>query len=258
MPILPKIPSCYQRLYIFGKLPLTSFAGWRRNSVCKTHPAMRLIWQETGFHMTLDLILNAFVTLFVTLDPPGLAAISLGLTVGMNTQQRRQVARRGVLIGTIILVSFLLIGSTLLGALGITMDAFRVAGGLLLFSIAFEMVFEKRQERHEKSATRAITRDDIQNVAVFPLAIPLIAGPGAISATILLASEFSAPIERIVLIGILLSVTLMLFIALLLADKVNTLIGDTGRVIITRLLGILLAALSVQYIADGVKGLAAG
>ncbi len=206
--------------------------------------------------MTFDLILNAFITLIVTIDPPGLAAVSLGITVGMNTSQRRQVATRGVIIGTSILVAFILVGASLLGALGITMDAFRVAGGLLLFSIAFEMVFEKRQERHEKSVNRAITRDDIQNIAVFPLAIPLIAGPGAISASILLATEFSTPIEKLTLVGILLSVTSILYIALVLADKINSLIGDTGRVIITRLLGILLAALSVQYIADGVRGLA--
>ncbi len=206
--------------------------------------------------MTFDIVLNAFTTLFVTIDPPGLAAISLGLTTGMTTKQRRQVARRGVSIGALILVSFALVGSYLLGVLGISMEAFRVAGGLLLFSIAFEMVFEKRQERHEKSATRAISHDDIHNIAVFPLAIPLIAGPGAISAVILLASQFHTPVERVGLIGILLTVILVLLMALLLADKVNGLIGDTGRVIISRLLGILLAALSVQYIADGVRGLA--
>ncbi len=205
--------------------------------------------------MTLDLLLNAFITLFVTIDPPGLAAISLGLTLGMNTQQRRQVALRGVIIGTTILIAFMVFGATVLNTMGITMGAFRVAGGLLLFFIAFEMVFEKRQERHEKSAQRAITRDDIQNIAVFPLAIPLIAGPGSISASILLASQFSTPVERAALIGILLTISLLLFTALLLADKLDKLIGDTGRVIASRLLGILLAALSVQYIADGIRNL---
>ncbi len=208
--------------------------------------------------MNFDLLLNAFVTLFVTIDPPGLAAVSLGLTVGMNSKQRRQVALRGTIIGTIILVAFMMIGASLLSTLGITMEAFRVAGGLLLFYIAFEMVFEKRQERHEKSANRAITRDDIHNIAVFPLAIPLIAGPGSISASILLASEFSTPIERLTLVGILLSVAIILYLSLALADKIDNLIGDTGRIIATRLLGILLAALSVQYIADGVRILAAG
>ncbi len=207
--------------------------------------------------MNSDLLINAFVTLFVTIDPPGLAAISLGLTVGMNTAQRRQVALRGVLIGVSVLIAFMMIGAALLNTLGITMEAFRVAGGLLLFYIAFEMVFEKRQERHEKSTERAITRDDIHNVAVFPLAIPLIAGPGSISASILLAAQFSAPIERITLIGILLSIAIILYLALALADKVDHLIGDTGRIVATRLLGILLAALSVQYIADGVRNLAA-
>ena len=206
--------------------------------------------------MTFDTLVNAFVTMFVTLDPPGLAAVSLGLTAGMDSAQRRQVALRGVGIGTPIIIAFMIVGASLLSTLGITMDAFRVAGGLLLFSIAFEMVFEKRQERHEKSASRAITRDDIQNIAVFPLAIPLIAGPGAISAAILMASETTAVPELLALVGIVLIVALILLLALMLADKVDGLIGDTGRVIITRLLGILLAALSVQYIADGVRGLA--
>lgn len=208
--------------------------------------------------MNFDLLLNAFVTLFVTIDPPGLAAVSLGLTVGMNSTQRRQVALRGTVIGTIILIAFMMIGASLLSTLGITMEAFRVAGGLLLFYIAFEMVFEKRHERHEKSANRAITRDDIHNIAVFPLAIPLIAGPGSISASILLASELSTPLERVTLIGILLSIAIILYISLAWADKIDKLIGDTGRIIATRLLGILLAALSVQYIADGVRILAAG
>ncbi len=205
--------------------------------------------------MTFDTLLSAFVTMFVTIDPPGLAAISLGLTAGMDSAQRRQVALRGVGIGVPIIIVFMVVGASLLSTLGITMDAFRVAGGLLLFSIAFEMVFEKRQERHEKSATRAITRDDIQNIAVFPLAIPLIAGPGSISAGILLASKTTAVPQLLALVGIVLIVAIILLLALMLADKVDGLIGDTGRVIITRLLGILLAALSVQYIADGVRGL---
>lgn len=208
--------------------------------------------------MNIDLLLNAFATLFVTIDPPGLAAVSLGLTVGMNSVQRRQVALRGVVIGTLILIAFMLVGASLLNTLGITMSAFRVAGGLLLFYIAFEMVFEKRQQRHEKAAHKAITRDDIHNVAVFPLAIPLIAGPGSISASILLASEFSSLVERLVLIGILLSIATLLYIALSLADRLDRIIGDTGRIIATRLLGILLAALSVQYIADGARVLALG
>lgn len=206
--------------------------------------------------MSFDQLLNAFVTLFVTIDPPGLAAVSLGITVGMSPPQRREVALRGVIIGTIILVVFMVIGGSLLSTLGITMPAFRVAGGLLLFFIAFEMVFEKRQERQEKSTQRAITRADVQNVAVFPLAIPLIAGPGSISASILLASQFSAPLQRLTLVGILLGVMAILLMSLLLADQINRYIGDTGRVIATRLLGILLAALSVQYIADGVRELA--
>ena len=139
--------------------------------------------------LDFDIILNAFVTLFVTIDPPGLAPIFLALTAGMNRTERYSVALRGVIIAFGVLVAFALFGIVVLDTMGITIHAFRVAGGLLLFYIAFEMVFEKRQERHEKSSRTAITKDQIANIAAFPLAIPLIAGPGAISATILLATD---------------------------------------------------------------------
>ena len=136
---------------------------------------------------TADILVNAFTTLLVTLDPPGLAPVFLGLTVGMSREQRRHVAVRGSLIAFGILAVFALFGASLLGSLGISMGAFRIAGGLLLFWISFEMVFERRQERKEKTSQAAVTADHLHNIAVFPLALPLIAGPGAISATVLLA-----------------------------------------------------------------------
>ena len=141
-----------------------------------------------------DIILNAFVTLFVTIDPPGLAPIFLALTAGMNRTERYSVALRGVVIAFGVLVAFALFGIVVLDTMGITIHAFRVAGGLLLFYIAFEMVFEKRQERHEKSSQTAITKDQIANIAAFPLAIPLIAGPGAIAAVILQMSSHNGDV----------------------------------------------------------------
>ncbi len=203
--------------------------------------------------MNVDLIINAFVTIIVMFDPPGLAAIFLGLTTGMTRSQRLQVALRGTVTAAGILAVFAIAGASLLSLLGISLGAFRIAGGILLFWIAFEMIFEKRHERQEKSAERAITKDHISNVAVFPLAIPLIAGPGAISAVILLAGSFYAPVERAGLIGVIIAASLVLFAFLVIAERIDQFLGDTGRTILTRLLGVILAALSVQFVVDGIK-----
>jgi len=203
--------------------------------------------------MNVELIINAFVTIIVMFDPPGLAAIFLGLTTGMTRSQRLQVAIRGTITSAGILAVFAIAGASILNILGISLGAFRIAGGLLLFWIAFEMIFEKRHERQEKSAERAITKDHISNVAVFPLAIPLIAGPGAISAVILLAGSFYAPVERAGLIGVIIAASLVLFAFLVIAERIDQFLGDTGRTILTRLLGVILAALSVQFVVDGIK-----
>lgn len=203
--------------------------------------------------MSVDLIINAFVTIIVMFDPPGLAAIFLGLTTGMTRSQRLQVAMRGTITAAGILAVFAIAGAGILNVLGISLGAFRIAGGLLLFWISFEMIFEKRHERQEKSAERAITKDHISNVAVFPLAIPLIAGPGAISAVILLAGSFYQPVERAGLIGVIIAASLVLFAFLVIADRIDRFLGDTGRTILTRLLGVVLAALSVQFVVDGIK-----
>lgn len=200
-----------------------------------------------------DSIMSAFTTLLVTLDPPGLAPIFLGLTAGMDKIARRQVALRGALIAFGILATFAIFGAAILSVLGISMGAFRIAGGLLLFWIAFEMIFQKRNERKEETTKAAITIDQIQHIAVFPLALPLIAGPGAISATVLLAGSFSAPLDRTLLIAMLAISMGLVLIALLIAEKLDHFLGVTGRALLTRLLGVLLAALSVQFVVDGVK-----
>ena len=206
--------------------------------------------------LDFDIILNAFVTLFVTIDPPGLAPIFLALTAGMNRTERYSVALRGVVIGFGVLVAFALFGIVVLDTMGITIHAFRVAGGLLLFYIAFEMVFEKRQERHEKSSRTAITKDKIANIAAFPLAIPLIAGPGAISATILLATDLGHDWQpMLLLLGVIVLVLLLVLVAFVAAEFIDKYLGTTGRTILTRLLGVLLAALAVQFVADGALAL---
>ncbi|APO74803.1 multiple antibiotic resistance MarC-related protein [Rhizobium etli 8C-3] len=200
-----------------------------------------------------DQLINAFTTLLVTIDPPGLVPIFLGLTSGMSRSQRKQVALRSSVIAFTILAVFALFGASVLGVLGISIGAFRIAGGLLLFWIAFEMVFERRQDRKEKTSEVAITKDHIQNVAVFPLALPLIAGPGAISATILLAGSLPTSVERAQLLIVIAGNLGLMLAALLIADRLDRFLGVTGRAILTRLLGVILAALAVQFVVDGMK-----
>lgn len=206
--------------------------------------------------MNPETLFNAFVTILTTIDPPGLAPLFLALTRGMTAGERKQVSMRGSAIAFGILAVFGLAGAGILGVLGITLPAFRVADGLLLFFIAFEMVFEKRQDRKEKSADTAVTRDEIRDVAAFPLALPLIAGPGAISATVLISGSLPGVAGKASLVAILALCTAITFTVLLLAQQVDRFLGRTGRSILTRLLGVLLAALAVQFVADGVRALA--
>lgn len=205
----------------------------------------------------LETMFNAFVTLLVTIDPPGLAPLFLVLTAGMNRAQRMQVAMRASVTAFLVLAVFAVAGAAILGVFGITLPAFRVAGGLLLFYIAFEMIFERRQDRKEKSADAAITKDHIHNIAAFPLAIPLIAGPGAISATVLISDTFAGIPATGALLAIILTSILLTYLVFVLAERVDGFLGATGRSILTRLLGLILAALAVQFVADGVKALIA-
>ncbi len=202
----------------------------------------------------LEYLTSALVTLLVTLDPPGLAPIFLGITPGMDETERRQVAIRACVIATCIMAASGLVGAQLLGALGIGLPAFRIAGGLLLFWIAFEMVFARRNERKTEQADMAITIDHIRNVAAFPLAIPLMAGPGAITATILLAGRAEGdPVRLIVLLAVIVGGVASCFLVFLAATRISRWLGVTGNVVLTRLLGVILSALSVQFVVDGVK-----
>ncbi|MEM1288037.1 MAG: MarC family protein [Pseudomonadota bacterium] len=208
--------------------------------------------------MLLDLIGNAAVTLFVTIDPVGIAPLFVTLTQGLTADQRKTVAYRACIIGFSILLLAGIGGQAFLNALGITLPAFRIAGGLLLFWLAFEMVFEKRGERRSKGAARAVSDDQVKNVAVFPLAIPLIAGPGAISAMVLLSHEASLEAGipgQLALLAVLTGMILACLAVFMAAGKIERLLGDTGRVILTRLLGVILSALAVQFVADGVTAI---
>jgi multiple antibiotic resistance protein len=204
-----------------------------------------------------DGLFNAFLTILVTIDPPGLAPLFLAVTRGMNRDERNQVSIRASVIAFCVMAVFAIAGTTILSIFGITLPAFRVAGGFLLFFIAFEMIFEKRHDRKEKTADVAITKDLIRNIAAFPLAIPLISGPGAISATVLLSGTFHGPLAKAVLVGIIAICLVLTYLVFLLAERIDRILGETGRSILTRLLGVLLAALAVQFVADGIKALAA-
>ena len=201
-----------------------------------------------------ELFISAFITLFVVIDPPGCAPIYAGLTKAASAAQQRSMAIRAVFIASIILLIFALFGQELLGALHIELDSFRIAGGMMLFWIAFEMVFEKRTQRREERAEKVAANTEVEDVSVFPMAMPMLAGPGAIAAVMLLQNEAEGTEETLVVLGALGAVLLLTALALVAAGPLIRLLGDKVEAVITRLLGVLLAALAAQYVIDGLKG----
>ena len=203
--------------------------------------------------MLLDFLKTAFVTILVTLDPPGLAPVFIGLTLGMTRAAKREVALRASIIAFAILAAFAFGGGPVMSALGITIPAFRIAGGLLLFYIAFEMIFELRPQRKKAFANDAMNIDHIRNVAAFPLAIPLMSGPGSITAAMLLAGRAGGDWKALAgLLVVIALVMLLSYIIFLMAEGVSRLLGTTGNIVLTRMLGVVLAALAVQFVIDGI------
>jgi multiple antibiotic resistance protein len=205
-----------------------------------------------------ELFLSAFVTLFVVIDPPGCAPIYAGLTKGASAAQRRNMALRACAIAAAILLVFALFGVDLLAALHIELDSFRIAGGLMLFWIAWEMVFEKRTQRREERAEKIVAQHantpEVEDVSVFPMAMPMLAGPGAIAAIMLLMQEAVGLEASLVVLGALASVLVLTALALVAAGPLMRLFGDRVEAVVTRLLGVLLAALAAQYVIDGLRG----
>ena len=201
----------------------------------------------------LDLFLSAFVTLFVVIDPPGCAPIYAGLTSGATPAQARSMAIRASFIAGIILLIFALFGENLLAALHIELNAFRIAGGIMLFVIALDMVFEKRTQRREERAERIRSTPEVEDVSVFPMAMPMIAGPGSIATVMLLTSRSEGLEQTLVVLTALLAVLVLTLLALLAAGPLMKALGASVEAVITRLLGVLLAALAAQYVIDGVK-----
>jgi multiple antibiotic resistance protein len=200
----------------------------------------------------LELFLSAFVTFFVIIDPPGCAPIFASLTQNCTPAQRRAMALRSVGIAAGILLFFALFGEDLLRALGISLAAFRIAGGIMLFMIALDMVFERRTERREKRADEVNATPEIDDISVFPMAIPMIAGPGSIASIMLLMARSEGLERSLVVLGSLASILLLTLIALLAAGPLMRLLGHKMEAMITRILGVILAALAAQFVIDGI------
>ena len=200
-----------------------------------------------------ELFMSAFVTLFVVIDPPGCAPIYAGLTANATAAARRSMAIRACLIAAVILLGFALFGEALLAAMHIGLDAFRVAGGIMLFLIALEMVFEKRTERRNDRADKVREDPEHEDVSVFPMAMPMLAGPGAIASIMLLAGNAKGVEGTLVVLAALATVLVLTLMALLAASPLMRVFGDKVEAVVTRLLGVLLAALATQYVIDGLR-----
>ncbi len=200
--------------------------------------------------MELAVYITAFFTLFVVIDPIGLAPLFVALTNGMSAAERRTIAIRACLTGAGILTVFAFFGEAVLGGIGIGMPAFRISGGILLFLTALDMLFDRRTKRRQDHSEAETPSDD---PSIFPLAMPLTAGPGAMATMILLAGQGSGFVDSFIFVLVMLVVVGCVFAICLLAAPIERMLGETGTNVVTRLLGMLLAALSVQFVLDGLE-----
>lgn len=201
----------------------------------------------------IELFTSAFLTLAVIIDPPGCAPIFAGLTKGAAAAHRRAMAIRSAVVAWCILLFFALLGEPLLRTLGISLSAFRLAGGIMLFMIALDMVFEKRTERREERAREIEGTPEADDISVFPMAIPMIAGPGSIASIMLLSGRADGTGEQLVVLAAMTAVIALTLLALLTAGPLMRLIGAKIEAMITRILGVILAALAVQFVLDGLE-----
>ena len=201
----------------------------------------------------IELFLSSFITFFVVIDPPGCAPIYAGLTTGADAAHRRAMAGRAVLYAAGILLVFALFGEDLLRGLGISLASFRIAGGIMLFLIALEMVFERRTQRREDRAAQVAATPEVEDVSVFPMAMPMIAGPGSIASVMLLMARNDGLQRSLVVLAALVAILLLTLASLLAAGPIMRFLGARIEAVITRLLGVLLAALAVQFVLDGIQ-----
>jgi multiple antibiotic resistance protein len=201
----------------------------------------------------IELFGSALVTFLVIIDPPGCAPIFASLTRGTPLVHRRAMAVRSSMIAWAILMFFALLGKPMLQALGISLASFRIAGGILLFFIAFDMIFERRTERREKRAEEIEGTPEAEDISVFPMAIPMITGPGSIASAMLWVSRADDVFEVAVVLAAITVVMLITLVTLLAAGPLMRLIGEKIEAMITRILGVILAALAAQFVVDGLK-----
>lgn len=206
--------------------------------------------------MDIELFLSAFAVLFVIIDPPGCAPIFATLTRGTSRRHQNVMAFKSVTVATIILVLFAYFGDWVFAKLGISLDALRIAGGIMLFIIGLNMVFEKRTETRNDRAEELLEEvEDPEDIAVFPMGIPMIAGPGTMASLLILSSEAGNALQQQVAIMSALAVVLIItLISFLIAGPLMKLMGKTFTNVLTRVLGVLLATLAAQFILDGVAG----
>jgi multiple antibiotic resistance protein len=202
-----------------------------------------------------DLLISTFVVLFVVIDPVGLAPVFIGLAHGGSESYRRNMALRGTAIAAVVLFVFVVSGNALLRILGITIPAFQIAGGILFFLLAVDMLFARQTGLRSTTMKEQKEAEHKNDISVFPLAIPLIAGPGAMTSVLLMVGREQGNNPNLVLlvVGVLAVVLLMVYLSLLFASRIMKLLGETGANVVSRLLGIVLAALAVQFVLDGVK-----
>jgi multiple antibiotic resistance protein len=202
----------------------------------------------------LDFAVTAFVAFLVILDPPGTAAIFVAMTRTISAPHRSAMAWRATGLAGLMLLAFAVGGEWLLGVLGITLPAFRVAGGVLLFLLAVDMVFARQSGLRSTTPVEEEEAAAREDLTVFPLAFPLIAGPGAMTSVVLMMGRAQGePVRQLVVLAVLTLVLLILLAALLAAGRVLRLLGMTGAHVVSRVLGVILAALAAQFILDGVR-----
>lgn len=202
----------------------------------------------------LELLVNSFVIFFVVIDPIGLAPIFMALTPSVSEARRRRMALRATLLAAIILVLFAFVGAPLLKALGVGLPAFRIAGGLLLFFLAVDMVFARHSGMRSPTASEEHEAEQRDDISVFPLAFPLIAGPGALTTILLLTGRREDdPLAFAAVLVVMLMVLGLALAALLLAARLVRHLGRTGTNVISRVLGVILAALATQFVLDGLR-----
>jgi MarC family membrane protein len=197
--------------------------------------------------------LNAFVVLFIVVDPIGVAWLFAVLTVGIELKQQRRMAILGVVFALVFMYLFFFLGDSVLNWMGISLAAFRIAGGILLFLLALEMVFARQSGLRSTTIGEQHEAEHKKDISVFPLAFPLLAGPGALATVMLMAGQIETITQRLTFSAVIFMVGVITMLALYMARPLSARLGETGANVISRLLGLILAALAVQFVIDGIK-----